>query len=263
MRTVIRRWHRCSSCCWVISCNDPRDKDWTRRRRRRTLQGVPCPACHAPSAHPSHPPGLGALRRSSSALPPRQRHRHLANQRQWFRCLASHLLKRRHSPQAATRRSWHAPSRHRDSYDPIPCRRSQRQSPVPKQVIRASPPPHCSSAPQLALSCLACLRGAPGQRTHPRHLRRAAAAHCPLLSTIEVPTVARARWPWSRRRPPPLHGCSSCCSSCTSVRGFPSSCVSSCASSRTPSPPFCPCFCRRVAQRRLQSQTQSRRHYFN
>ena len=127
----------CSSCCWVISCNDPRDKDWTRRRRRRTLQGVPCPACHAPSAHPSHPPGLGALRRSSSALPPRQRHRHFANQRQWFRCLASHLLKRRHSPQAATRRSWHAPSRHRDSYDPIPCRRSQRQSPVPKQVIRA------------------------------------------------------------------------------------------------------------------------------
>ena len=119
------------------TCNDERYKDWTRRRRRRTLQGVPCPACHAPSAHPSHPPGLGALRRSSSALPPRQRHRHLANQRQWFRCLASHLLKRRHSPQAATRRSWHAPSRHRDSYDPIPCRRSQRQSPVPKQVIRA------------------------------------------------------------------------------------------------------------------------------
>jgi hypothetical protein len=144
---------------------------------------------------------------------------------------------------------------------PVSCAEAGYQGQTPRS--RASPPPHCSSAPQLALGCLACLRGAPGQRTHPRHLRRAAAAHCPLLSTIEVPTVARARWPWSRRRPPPLHGCSSCCSSCASVRGFPSSCVSSCASSRTPSPPFCPCFCRRVAQRRLQSQTQSQRHYFN
>ena len=96
-------------------------------------------ACHAPSAHPSHPPGPGALRRSSSALSPRQRHRHLATLRQWFRRLVSrwHLPKRRRWPQVATRRSWHDLSRHRDSCDPMPCRRSQRPSPVPKQVIRA------------------------------------------------------------------------------------------------------------------------------
>ena len=97
--------------------------------------------------------------------------------------------------------------------------------------------------------CSACPRGTPGQRTRQQHQRRAAAAHCPLLSTIEVPTLARARWP-SRRRPPPPRGCSS---SCELVRGFPSSCASSRASSRTPSPPFYPLFCRRVAQRRQRS----------
>ena len=106
------------------------------------------------------------------------------------------------------------------------------------------------------------LLGMPKRNAEAAHAPAAPAAssRCPLPTsfTIEVPTVARVRWP-SRRRPPRLRGCSSCCSSCASVRGFPSSRASSCASSRTPSLPFYPHFCQRVAQRRL-IQSQSRCH---
>ena len=62
---------------------------------------------------------------------------------------------------------------------PVSCAEAGYQG---RSLRRASPHLFVSGSPPQALGCSACPRGTPRQRTRQRRQRRAAAAHCPLLS---------------------------------------------------------------------------------